>query len=303
MKSKRYTVGNMIEIKNLIKSYDGKENVLKGTTLKIADGSVFGLVGINGAGKSTLLRLLAGVLKKDGGQVCVDGEEVYENERVKQGIFFLPDEPYYTANVTARALAQTYATLYDFDDKTFLEYIEKFKLDENKPIRNFSKGMKRQVFVALAFALAPKYLLLDEAFDGLDPLARLVFKRGLVKLVEERGSTVLISSHSLRELEDICDSYGILDNGEITCYGQIDSALEKLHKFQAAFSKPVSKEDFEFTCLSFTQTGKVVQIIARGDASDIEKKIREKSPLFVEEIQVDFEEMFIGEVQTRGYLQ
>ncbi len=293
----------MIEISDLTKTYDGKENVLKGVRLSVAEGSVFGLVGINGAGKSTLLRLIAGVLEKDGGQVCVDGEEVYENERVKQGIFFLPDEPYYTANVTARALAQTYASIYDFDEKVFAEYMEKFKLDEKKPIRNFSKGMKRQVFVALAFAIAPKYLLLDEAFDGLDPLARLVFKRGLVKLVEERGATVIISSHSLRELEDICDSYGILDKGEITCFGQIDSALEKLHKFQAAFANPLTKEDFAFECLSFTQTGRVVQLIARGEADDIERKIREKNPLFVEEIEVDFEEMFIGEVQTRGYLQ
>lgn len=293
----------MIEIKNVTKGYEDKKEVLSGVDLTVGDGSVFGLVGINGAGKSTLLRLIAGVLKKDRGQVCVDGEEVYENERVKQGIFFLPDDPYYTTNVTARELAKMYASVYDLDEKVFSEYMETFRLDDKKAIRNFSKGMKRQVFVALALAVAPKYLLLDEAFDGLDPLARLVFKRGLVRLVEEKGSTVIISSHSLRELEDICDSYGILDKGTITCFGQIESDLARLHKFQAAFSGEVKKEDFELDCLTFTKTGRVVQLIARGDAEEIEAKIRAKDPLFVEEIEVDFEEMFIGEVQTRGYLQ
>lgn len=293
----------MIEVKGLTKGYEDNKSVLNGVTLTVRDGSVFGLVGINGAGKSTLLRLIAGVLKKDGGQVCVDGEEVYENERVKRGIFFLPDDPYYTTNVTARGLAEMYASAYDLDETVFKEYMERFKLDERKAIRNFSKGMKRQVFVALALAVAPKYLLLDEAFDGLDPLARLVFKRGLVRLVEEKGTTAIVSSHSLRELEDVCDSYGILDKGAITCFGDLESDLSRLHKFQAAFSGEICKEDFDFECLSFTKTGRVVQLIARGDAEELAAKIRAKNPLFVEEIEVDFEEMFIGEVQTRGYLE
>ena len=170
----------MIEIKNLYKSYDGKKDVLQNVTLSIPDSTVFGLVGINGAGKSTLLRLLAGVLKKDGGQVCVDGEEVFENEMVKKEIFFLPDEPFYTSNVTASSLAELYRSVYPFDDDVYQAYLNKFKLDTQTPIRNFSKGMKRQVFVSLAFAIAPKYLLLDEAFDGLDPLARIVCKKGII---------------------------------------------------------------------------------------------------------------------------
>lgn len=293
----------MIEIKNLTKGYEDKKEVLKGVSLKIGDGTVFGLVGINGAGKSTLLRVIAGVLKKESGQVCVDGEEVYENERVKQGIFFLADDPFYTANVTARGLADMYKSVYTFNESVFQEYLEKFKLNEKLPIRNFSKGMKRQVFVSLALAVAPKYLLLDEAFDGLDPLARLVFKRGLIEMVEKNNSTVIISSHSLRELEDICDSYGILDHGEITCSGELEKDISRLHKFQAAFQGEIAKEDFPFECLSFTKTGRVVQLIARGEAEEIEKQIKAKSPLFVEEIAVDFEELFIGEVEARGYLQ
>ncbi len=293
----------MIEIKNLTKGYESKKDVLKNVNLKIEDSCVFGLVGINGAGKSTLLRLIAGVLRAEQGQVCVDGENVWENERKKAEIFFLPDDPYYASGVTARSLADMYRAVYDFNEATFQTYLEKFKLNEKLPIRNFSKGMKRQVFVALALAVAPKCLLLDEAFDGLDPLARLVFKRGLVELVEERGATVIISSHSLRELEDVCDSYGILDHGEITCAGELERDLGRVHKFQAAFEGQVSPEMLGFPCMSFQKTGRVVQILARGNGEELLKKLQSLGPLFVEEIDVDFEELFIGEVQARGYLQ
>lgn len=293
----------MIEISNLTKSYEKNKEVLKGVSLTIPDATVFGLVGINGAGKSTLLRLIAGVLKGEQGQVSIDGENVYENERAKAGIFFLPDDPFYTHNVSANGLAALYRSVYTFDEGVYREYLEKFALNPKAPIRNFSKGMKRQVFVALALAVAPKYLLLDEAFDGLDPLARMVFKKGLIRLVEEGGTTVIISSHSLRELEDVCDSYGILDHGKITCSGELETDLLSLHKFQAAFDREITQEDLEFPCLSFSQTGKVVRVIARGNGEEMRNKIKALSPIFVEEIEVDFEELFIGEVESRGYLK
>ena len=254
----------MIEIRDLVKGYEKGKPILKGINVTIADASVFGLVGINGAGKSTLLSLIAGVLQKERGQVCFDGEEVYENERVKKQIFFLPDDPYYTSLSTANDLAKMYKAAYSFDEDIFEEYLQKFSLSEKRPIRNFSKGMKRQVFVALALAVKPKYLLLDEAYDGLDPLARMFFKKGLVDLVEKNGTTVIISSHSLRELEDICDSYGILDQGAITSFGTLEEDLQKVHKFQAAFNGEVSPESLGISCLSFEQTGKVVRLLASG---------------------------------------
>ena len=205
----------MIELIGISKGYENKKSVLKNASLTISEASIFGLVGINGAGKSTLLRLLAGVMKADEGEVRIDGENIYENEKIKKQIFFLPDEPYYTSNVSASGLADLYRAAYAFDDTVFAEYLDKFKLNAKSPIRNFSKGMKRQVFVALALAVKPKYLLLDEAFDGLDPLARLVLKKALIRMVEEDGSSVIISSHSLRELEDFCDSYGKI--GRASC--------------------------------------------------------------------------------------
>lgn len=292
----------MISVKNLFKGYEKGKDVLCDMGLEIPEKQVFGLVGINGAGKSTLLRLIAGVLRADKGQVCVDGEEVYENERVKKEIFFLPDDPYYASGVTAKELAAIYQSLYAFDEETFYGYLQTFSLNADKPIRNFSKGMKRQVFVALALAVKPKYLLLDEAFDGLDPLARITLKKGLMKMVEDCGSTVIISSHSLRELEDICQGYALLDKGNIIVSGQ-ESTLKNLHKFQAAFTAPVSREDFPFVCDSYQKVGSVVRLVAKGDREELLRAIQTLSPLFVEEIDVDFEELFIGEVTQRGYLQ
>ncbi len=292
----------MIEIKNLTKRYD-KDNVLEKVNLTIADASVFGLVGINGAGKSTLLRLLSGVLRANEGEIFIDGESVYENERAKKKIFFLPDDPFYTPNLSGKGLAALYKTFYDFDEKIYAEYLDKFKLSPNGAIRNFSKGMKRQVFVSLALAVRPEYLFLDEAFDGLDPLARLVFKRGLIELVEEKGTTVIISSHSLRELEDICDSYGLLDHRRITCSGEIEADLEKLHKFQVAFDREIGEAELGIPCMSFSRTGRVIKLVAKGDAAEILNRLNALHPLFVEEIPVDFEELFACEVESRGYLK
>lgn len=292
----------MIEICDLSKSYDGKTDVLKSLNVEIPDGSVFGLVGINGSGKSTLLRILSGVMRADKGSVRIDGEDVYENERCKKQIFFLPDDPYYSANVCAEDLADLYRATHDFSEEIFRNFLTTFALDSKKPIRNFSKGMKRQVFVALALASQPKYLLLDEAFDGLDPLARLTLKRALADMVEERNATVIISSHSLRELEDFCDCYGIIDHGSMSSSGDMESSLHKLYKFQAAFDREISGEELVF-CVNATRMGRVIQMTARGDKEEILQKIQALKPLFVEEVPMDFEELFIGEVQSRGYLK
>lgn len=291
----------MIEVKNVNKSF-GEKPVLSDACLSAADGSIFGLIGINGAGKSTLLRLMAGVLKPDSGGIAIDGENVYENEKVKRGIFFLQDDPFYTLNLTARAQAEFYKTFYAFDEQIFSRYAEIFGLDPKKPLRNFSKGMKRQAFVSLALACKPKYLLLDEAFDGLDPLARLEFKRGIIEL-QESGSTVVISSHSLRELEDICDSFALLDGGSVKTYGNIGNELQRLLKFQLAYDHDVDRENFPFECLRFEKTGRIIRLVAKGDKETIRAQIEKTKPLIVDEIPADFEELFIYEAGERGYLK
>lgn len=288
----------MIEIQGLKKSY-GSKLVLDGVHLTVPDGAKFGLVGINGAGKSTLLRLIADVLRPDEGSILLDGECVTGNAKKRKELFFLPDDPYYASGTTVAKLIELYRTFYPFDRALFDKYASVFGLQLATPIRNFSKGMKRQAFAALALACRPRYLLLDEAFDGLDPLARLELKRGLI---EQEDCTVLISSHSLRELEDICSGFALLDGGTIADAGDIHDALGKVHKFQFALEKEVRREDIPFECLSFEAEGRVAKIIVRGEPEYILRMLEALHPLFVEEIAVDFEELFLCEVQKRGYM-
>ena len=288
----------MITIKGLRKSYGTKE-VLSGVSLTVPDASVFGLVGINGAGKTTLLRMMADVLRPDEGTVEYDGENIAGNAKKRKELFFLPDEPYYTAGTTVEKLVELYKSFYSFDDELFSRYEKLFSLERCTPVRNFSKGMKRQAFAALALACRPKYLLLDEAFDGLDPLARLELKRGIISL---EGTTAVISSHSLRELEDICSGFALLDGGVVADAGDISETLAQVHKFQAAFEEPVPRERFPFECLSFESEGRVVRFVVRGEREEIVSALKALSPIFVEEIKVDFEELFLCEVRSRGYL-
>jgi ABC-2 type transport system ATP-binding protein len=292
----------MIEIKKLCKSY-GDKLVLNNLSITIEDGKIFGLVGINGAGKSTLLRLISGIYKADCGDILVDGENVYENENKKKDIFFLPDEPYYGINTTPLNLVDLYLEFYDFNKADYLNYLETFKLPLNKKMHTFSKGMKRQVFVSLALAIKPKYLLLDEAFDGLDPLARLKFKRMIIDLVENNDTTIIISSHSLRELEDICDSYGLIDNGVIESTGNIQEKINTYHKYQVAFSEVVIKEDFDIEFFSYKQDRRIIKVVVKEDLEEFSRKIQKFNPLIIDEINIDFEELFIIEVESRGYIK
>ncbi len=306
----------MIEAKNISKSF-GKKLVFDNADISVADGSICGLVGINGAGKSTLLRIIAGVLTADGGTVTVDGEPIYENKRVKRGLMFISDDPYFDFDINGEKLGKFFSVMYDMDGKVFGHYVEKFSLDLKKPLRNLSKGLKRQIFIAVALACRPKILLLDEAFDGLDPLARLEFKRGIIEL-QESGSTVVISSHSLRELEDICDSFILIDRNTVKVCGKIEDALDNIFKLQLVFKDGMTKDAFvaamtaggegvpsgadgadavPFECLRFDTLGRVVTAVLRGDKNTVMTKIDGLQPIVADEIPMDFEDYFIEEVR------
>ena len=291
----------MIEIKNLSKSFPDKD-VLKDLNITIEDGKVFGLVGINGSGKSTLLRLISGIYNADDGTILIDGEDVYENEKTKSNIFFLPDEPYYSSNTTPLTLVPLYETYYKLDKEEYISRLNDFKIPLKKSMKNFSKGMKRQVFISLALAIKPKYLLLDEAFDGLDPLARLTFKKSLVSLIEDYGSTIIISSHSLRELEDICDSYGLLDNMNIASGGDIKDAIDSVHKYQVAFDYVPNKDDFKVNFIKYEQDQRIIKVVVKEDSEAFSSLMKEYKPLIIDEVAIDFEELFIIEVESRGYI-
>lgn len=285
----------MITASGICKSF-GSKTVFNGANISVADGSICGLVGINGAGKSTLLRIICGVIAADKGEVTIDGKPTFDDPEVKRGLFFLADDPFFEYGLTGEKLRAFYRSVYDFDDGIFVSYTQRFGLDLRKPIRDFSKGMKRQIFIAAAFACKPKYLLLDEAFDGLDPLARLEFKRGIIDLQSD-GTTVIIASHSLRELEDICDSFILIDNSEVKVCGKIEDALDNMIKLQVVFPTEVNEGDIPFRCMRFTRVGRVITVVARGDRQEILEKLYAMDPLIVDEVGMDFEDYFIEEVR------
>ena len=289
----------MIEIRNVSYSY-GEKNVLNDVNITLKEGSVMGLVGINGAGKTTLLRLISGVYRPAQGEVLIDGVNNKE-ESTREGLFFLPDDPYFTSHTTGKSLFEMYKVFYpNIDKETFDRHMEAFRLDEKKPIRNFSKGMRRQLFIALALAVKPKYLLLDEAFDGLDPLARLAFKKAVNEAVEETGMGVLISSHSLRELEDFCDSYALIDKTTVSSSGDIAERVNSFCKFQLAFAEEKGEDIFKnLPVVALEKSGRFFRVVLSGNAEKMLAELEGLSPLIVEQMDMDFEEMFIHEVEER----
>lgn len=285
----------MLKIEGLYKAFKDKK-VLEGLDLVLNEGSIFGLVGVNGAGKSTLLRCIAGIYEADHGSVLFNGEDTFKNPAVRKDIFFVSDEPYYPIAANIRTMKEFYSSFYDVDMKTYNEVLNLFHLDDTKPISSFSKGMKRQASLLFALSIAPKLLLLDEAFDGLDPIVRHDLKRMLYELIEEQKATIIISSHNLKELEDICDSYGILENGRIASYGDLLESKANLNKYQLAFASPIDESVFDaFDILYSRKEGSVYSFVIRGDRQQIEDKLKKLDPLILDTLPVNFEELFIYE--------
>ncbi len=287
----------MIEIRNM-SHYLGGKIVLKEISLEIPDNTILGVVGINGAGKSTLLRLLSGVYLPDEGEILFDGRSPALPE-TREGIFFLPDDPYYTQFMTPNSLFDFYKAFYPkMEKKPFDELLKIYKIGLDGKMRNFSKGMRRQVFIALALAVKPKYLLLDEAFDGLDPLSRKIFKDAIISLVEEERTTVLIASHSLRELEDFCDRFILIDANVIKTQGDIAEHVGSMCKFELAFSEAVGEDAFEgLPILSLEIKNRFVQIVLEGEGEEMRERLEKLSPAVMDEMPLDFEEAFINDVR------
>ena len=290
----------MIEIKDLAHGF-GDKVVLDHINLIVPDHTIMGLVGINGAGKSTFLRLLSGVYIPETGSIAYDGADPREAQ-TRQNIFFLPDDPYFTSNMTPNTLFDFYKTFYPRIDRgIFEDLLSKYAIDLKGKMRNFSKGMRRQTFIALALAIKPRYLLLDEAFDGLDPLSRKLFKDAIIEYVENSETTVIIASHSLRELEDFCDSFILLDNNHITQQGDIAQHVGSFCKFELAFTQPVEESVFaELPVYSLNIRGRFVQIVLEGDPEVLRVDLEKLAPAVMDQMPLDFEEMFIYDVQKKG---
>ncbi len=293
----------MIKASNLVKRFD-ESTALDQLNTVIEDGCICGLVGSNGAGKSTFLRLIAGVYQPSEGCVTIDEQQIYENESIKQQIYFVPDDLYFFPGSTMDDMASYLKRLYvNWNQERYEELLTKFPMGRKQKLHTSSKGMRRQAALILALSCQPKYLLLDEAFDGLDPVLRLTLRKIMADDVAQRGMTVIISSHNLRELEDVCDQVGLLHQGHILFQRELDDLKLGFCKVQAAF-KPVIPEEMlreTLDILKMEVSGSVVSIVARGTVEEISAKLENFHPLFCEAVPMMLEEIFIYEMEAVGY--
>ena len=285
----------MIEVRELKKSFDGFE-ALRGLNIHAPRGSVYGLVGPNGAGKSTLIRHLTGIYRQDSGEVLVDGEPVYENPEIKAKISYIPDDVFYFGASTIQDMKNLYrAMIPGFSAERFEKLREAFPLSEKQSIRRLSKGMQKQAAFWVALSCCPELMVLDEPVDGLDPVMRRQVWSLLLQDVAERGTTVLVSSHNLRELEDVCDRVGIMDRGRMLLERPLADLQENMVKIQLAL--PEGKElPKNLDILHETQTGRLRQLILRGNAGELTAKLSACGPFFMDVLPLSLEEIFIYEL-------
>ncbi len=293
----------MIWVSNASKKFSDI-NALNNVSINIEEGKVFGLIGTNGAGKSTLLRLIAGVLSLDDGVIEVDGEPIFENEKMKRNIFFMSDDHYYLPGSTPKEMAGFYKNMYhNFNMEQFKKLLDTFMLSDSRKINTFSKGMKKQLLVALGLSSMAKYLLCDETFDGLDPIVRQATKSLFIAQMEERNLTPVIASHNLRELEDICDDIGMLHHGGIVLNDSLDDMKLKLCKIQCVFrnADDLAKLKERIKVLNETGRGSLFTLTVRGTFDECKDIIKEMQPIFFEALPLSLEEIYISETEVIGY--
>lgn len=292
----------MITLDGTYKKFD-TFTALDGVSLEIGNGIAYGLLGSNGAGKSTILRLLSGVYSPDGGKVQIDGEDIFNNPNAKKKVFFINDETVQFGSFTLKKLKDYYKGFYpNFSEEIYQKMLKAVDLPENKKIETFSKGMKRKAVVIIGLACRTDVLLLDEAFDGLDPTMRIIVKRMLVDEMLDRKLTVIISSHNLKEINELCDSVALLHNGKIVFSRDLDSVKGNIHKIQAAFPEEHSREDFECPeLLHFERNASVYYFIMKGSEEEIREKLQKFEPSLLDMIPLTLEEVFIYEMEVLGY--
>ena len=293
----------MIELKNVDKKFRDIQ-AADHITASVREGMIFGLVGSNGAGKSTLLRMICGVIKPDSGEVLADGAPVYENPDVKSQICFLSDSPYYFANADIEEMRDYYMTLYpSFDRKLFDSLVKKFGLEPKRKISSFSKGMKKQVSILLGLCAKTKYLLCDETFDGLDPVVRQAVKSLFASEIMNRDFTPVISSHNLRELEDICDSVGLLHRGKLLLTQELDQIKANICKLQCVIPDPHREQEMisALHIIRMERTGSLLTMTVRGPREKALALAQDSGAVFAETVPLTLEEIFISETEVAGY--
>ena len=294
----------MIQVNNLIKEFDGFR-ALDGVNMHVNKGAIYGLVGPNGAGKSTIIRHLTGVYRQTAGEVFIGGKEVYENRLVKEKIAYIPDELFYFLQADTLEMMRYYKGLYPtFDEEMFYKLKEYFPaINLKRNIRRLSKGMQKQVAFWLAICCKPEILILDEPVDGLDPVMRRQIWSILLAEVSERQMTVLVSSHNLRELEDVCDHVGIMNKGKVIIERSLSELQGNIAKIQVACQNGMPKLPQEFKVLHMSNTGRVYTLIVRGNPQEAADIIANDEHQFaiVDILPLTLEEIFIYEMGGVDY--
>lgn len=290
----------MIEVRNVMKEFDGFR-ALDNMSMTVPTGSVYGLVGPNGAGKSTIIRHLTGIYRQDAGEIKIDGAPVFENPEVKSRIAYIPDDIFYYANASIREMMDFYRSIYPhFDAERFKKLADVFGLDPKRQMRRLSKGMQKQAAFWIAVSLRPEILILDEPVDGLDPVMRRRIWSIIMADVAENGTTVLVSSHNLRELEDVCDSVGIMNKGKIMIERSLNELQENIVKIQLALPDGESLPE-GLDILHKSNTGRLQSLIMHGTQEELTEKLQSAHPLFIDAVPLTLEEIFIYELGGADY--
>ncbi len=291
----------MIEVKNLVKTFDGFK-ALNGANLTVPKGAVYGLVGPNGAGKSTLIRHLLGIYREDEGTVMIDGENIWENCSLKARCASIPDDWFYFNNATIKEMMSFYKGMYPkFSVERYEKLKEAFPIDEKKMIRHLSKGMQKQVAFWLALSTMPEYMILDEPVDGLDPVMRRQVWSLMMNDVAERGTTVLVSSHNLRELEDVCDHVGIMDKGRVLVERNLSELQDNMVKLQVVFGEGTEEVPEGLPVLHASKLGRVHTLIMRMNSKEATDMLKPYAPMLVDAIPLTLEEIFVYELGGENY--
>ncbi len=292
----------MISILNVTKRF-GNFVAIENLSLKIEKGSIYGLVGYNGAGKTTLLKTVAGVYKADGGSVTVDGTDVYNSEELRRKMFYVPDDIYFEPFASIEKMAKFYSGYYPyFSFETLDKLCGVFGLDKKARLNSFSKGMQRQAEMILGMSTRPEILLLDESFDGLDPAKRNLMNNMLIEYANETDCSVIVSSHNLHELTDICDHVALINGKRIVLDCSVDEISASRCKFRLVFADDKNESDFAHLNIKrFSKDGRIITVSVAGDADETEAKIKEMNPVLVEKFPLRLEEIFLEEMEGTDY--
>ena len=291
----------MIEVRDIVKNFDGFR-ALDGASLTVPTGSVYGLVGPNGAGKSTIIRHLTGIYRQDSGSITMNGEDVWENAALKERVGVIPDDWFYYPGANVRDMMKFYKGMYPrFSMERYEKMKEIFNIDEKRSIRRLSKGMQKQVAFWLTLSCMPEYLILDEPVDGLDPVMRRQVWSLVMSDVAQHGTTVLVSSHNLRELEDVCDHVGIMDKGTVLLERSLIALQDNMVKLQVVFPDGIAEVPAELPVLHASRLGRIHTLIMRMNAEEATNRLSVYNPLLVDAVPLTLEEIFIYELGGADY--